>query len=82
MIEKIYYANELYIGKDSDSHKERLSLQHQALTTCKLIAYLSEMAMTHKCILPKQYEQIAKQTTDCSRLIGAWINSDKKRMPS
>ncbi|MCL1996249.1 MAG: four helix bundle protein [Defluviitaleaceae bacterium] len=81
VIEDIYRANEIFIGTNKHSNAEkRLDLQHRALTTLKIIAYFSEMAVTHKCLLPKQYEQIAKLTTDCQRLLGAWINSDKKRL--
>jgi len=81
VIERIYFANEVYIGKGSEKNAEkRLSLQHNALTTLKIVAYISELAMTEKCILFKQYEQIANLTTDCQRLLGAWINSDKKRL--
>ena len=83
VIEKIYYANDVYIGRGYEKNAEkRLTLQHNALTTLKLIAYVAEIAMTEKCILLKQYEQIAKLTTDCQRLLGAWINSDKKRLSS
>ena len=76
VIENIYYANEIFVGKNDE---KRLSFQHGALTKLKLIAYISELAMTQQCMLFKQYEQIAKLTTDCQRLLGAWINSDKKR---
>jgi hypothetical protein len=83
VIENIYYANEIFIGKgDPKSAEKRLTLQHKAMTTIKLIAYVAEIAMTQNCILPKQYEQIAKLTTDCLRLLGGWINSDKKRLSS
>jgi len=83
VIENIYYANEIFIGKGGVKNAEkRLALQHKAMTTIKLIAYVAEMAMTQKCILPKQFEQIAKLTTDCLRLLGGWINSDKKRLSS
>jgi hypothetical protein len=64
------------------SLEKRLDFQHQALTSLKILAYFAEMAMTQKCILPKQYEQIAKLATDCQHLIGAWINSDNKRWQS
>jgi hypothetical protein len=81
VIENIYYANEIFIGKGYERNADkRLALQHHALTKLKLVAYIAEMAMTQHCILFKQYEQIAKMTTDCQRLIGAWINSDKKRL--
>jgi len=80
VIEKIYYANEIFVTKGNEKNAEnRLAFQHQALTTLKLIAYISELAMVQKCLLFKQYEQISKLTTDCQRLIGAWINSDRKR---
>ena len=83
VIEKIYYANETFVSKGNAKNAEkRLAFQHQALTALKLIAYISELAMTQKCLLFKQYEEIAKLTTDCQRLIGAWINSDKKRFSS
>jgi hypothetical protein len=81
VIENIYRANEVFIGAGKHSNAEkRLDFQHKALTTLKILAYFSEMAMTQNCILPKQYEQIAKLTTDCLHLLGAWINSDKKRL--
>ena len=83
IIEDIYRANEVFIGAGNHKNAEkRLDLQHQALTSLKLLAYFSEIAMMQNCILPKQYEQIAKLTTDCQCLVGAWINSDKKRLPS
>ena len=83
IIEAIYRANEVFIGAGNPKNAEkRLDLQHNALTLLKLLAYFSEIAMTQNCILPKQYEQIAKLTVDCQRLVGAWINSEKKRLPS
>ena len=83
VIENIYRANDVFINKGSHSNQEkRLDFQHKALTSLKILAYFAEMAMTQNCILPKQYEQIAKLTTDCQYLLGAWINSDKKRLPS
>jgi len=83
VIENIYRANEVFIGAGRNSNPEkRLDFQHQALTALKILAYFSELALTHQSILPKQYEQIAKHTSDCQYLLGAWINSDKKRLPS
>jgi len=80
VIEKIYYANEIFLTKDDEKAlQQRLSLQHHALTSLKLIAYISELSVKENCILFKQYEQICKLTTDCQNLMGAWINSDKKR---
>ena len=81
IIENIYRANEVFIGRGSQLQQEkRLDFQHKALTSLKILAYFAEIAMTQSCILPKQYELIAKLTADCQHLLGAWINSDKKRL--
>ena len=80
VVQNIYFANEIFIIKgDAKALGKRLDMHHKTVTTLKLLAYISEIAMTEKCILFKQYEQISKLTTDCQRLVGAWINSDKKR---
>ena len=80
VIESIYYANEIYISHgDTKSIDQRLSYQHRAMTSLKLLAYIAEISMKDGCILFKQYEQIAKQASDCQNMLGAWINSDKKR---
>ena len=81
VIEDIYHANDIFLQKGDTKHAEqRLDLQHRAITSIKLIAFMSEIFMKEKCIMFKQYEQIAKLTTDCQNLIGAWINSDRKRV--
>ena len=83
VIENIYRANEVFIGAGNQGNPEkRLDFQHKALTSLKILAYFAEMAMTQTCLLPKQYSQIAKLTADCQHLLGAWINSDKKRLAS
>ena len=49
VIEKIYYANEVFISKGNTKNAEkRLSLQHHALTTLRLLAYVAELAMKEK----------------------------------
>ena len=50
------------------------------MTHFKLLAYLAQLAMEQQCILPKQYEQITKKLYDCQNLLGAWMNSDRKRL--
>ena len=81
IIENLYRANDVFVVRgDAVSCAERLSLQHKAMTNIKLLAYVSQLAMEHKCILPKQFEQISQQATECIRLLGAWINSDRKRL--
>jgi hypothetical protein len=81
VIECIYRANDIFIVKGNEKKaSERLDFQHKALTSLKLLVYIANIALTRQCLLPKQYEQIAKQTTECMRLLGAWINSDRKRL--
>ena len=81
VIENIYRANEVFISVGRLNNAERrLEFQHRALTSLKILAFFSEMAMTQNCILLRQFEQIAKHTADCQNLVGAWINSDKKRL--
>lgn len=84
IIENIYRANEVYaFGEDRKiKMQQRLDFQHAALTELKLLLYMSLLALEQKCILFKQYEQISKQAVDTQNLIGAWINSDKRRMKS
>lgn len=94
IIENIYRANEVFVGRGelrssdmTDSSKipqspemiKRLDFQHAALTSLKVLGTMAQIAREQGCILPKQYEQITKQISDCQNLLGAWINSDKKR---
>ena len=81
VIEKLYRANMVYVqpGKDRDVAR-RKEFQSSAMADLDLLDYFSYLAMEQKCILPKQYEQIAKQITECKGYLGAWINSDKKRL--
>lgn len=80
-IEELYRANEVFVSKgDTNKAALRLDYQHKALTELKLLAYMSQLAMEQQCILPKQYEQITKRVSDCQNMLGAWINSDRKRL--
>ena len=80
VIENLITANEVFAGAGMvNEAKLRLSLQRKAMTALKLLGYISELAMKEQCILPKQYEQITKQVYDVQNLLGAWMNSDKKR---
>ena len=56
VIEKIYYANGIFLVRgDVKSAEQRLALQHQALTSLKLLVYIAEISMKENCILFKQY---------------------------
>ena len=80
VIENLISANEIFVGNGltAEAHL-RLSLQRKAMTSLKLLGYMAELAMKQQCILPKQYEQITKQIYDTQNLLGAWMNSDKRR---
>lgn len=81
VVENLYRANDTFVSKENAASREkRLEFQHQAMTDLKLLSYFSLLAREQNCILPKQYEQVSWQTTDCLNLLGAWINSDRKRL--
>lgn len=81
VIENLFRANDVFVSKqDLQSHRERLNFQRSAMTDLKLLGYMALLSMEQKCILPKQYEQIARQVSDCQNLLGAWMNSDRKRL--
>jgi len=84
IIEIIYLANEVFVaGPDAkEKYQKRLDKQHEALTKIKLLAYFAQLALEQQAILPKQYEQIAKLSTECIYLLGGWMKSDKNRFGS
>ncbi len=83
VIENLFRANDVFVSRgDVDSQKERIGCQRNAMTDLKLLGYISLLAMEQSCILPKQYEQISRQITDCQNLLGAWMNSDRRRLSS
>ncbi len=82
-IENLFRANDIFVSKtDVSSQKERLSFQRSAMTDLKVLGYIALLAMEQGCILPRQYEQISRQIADCQNLLGAWMNSDRKRLSS
>ena len=80
--ERLFRANEefLDVNRPQSYSEPRREHQKQALVSVKLLAYFTMLAKEQGCILAKQYQQIAKMTTECQRLIAAWIASDKKRL--
>lgn len=83
IIENLYRANDTFVGKNMVQNQIlRLNYQHKALTDTRLLAYFAELALEAGCIILKQYEQISIKSTDVMRMIGAWINSDRKRFAS
>jgi GDP-D-mannose dehydratase len=81
VIENLFRANEVFVKQgDIAKAEQRLEYQRQAMTELKLLSYISQLAMQQQCILQKQYEQITKQISDCQNLLGAWMNSDRRRL--
>ena len=83
IIEKLYRANDVFFNKNMpQAYEKRVEYQHEAMTDIRLLAYFSQLAMEQECILPKQFEQISRLTTECLNMTGAWITSDRKRYSS
>ena len=81
VIENLYRANDTFVRKgDLVGAEKRLELQRAAMTDLKVLGYFALLAREQQCILPKQYEQIARQVSDCQNLLGGWMNSDRKRL--
>ena len=81
VIESLYRANDTYVSKgDAEARNTRLEYQRKAMTDLKLLGYVALLAMENGCVLPKQYEQISRQTTECRNLLGGWMNSDRRRL--
>ena len=78
IIENLFRANDTFVNSPQRL-QIRLQYQRSARTDIKLLAYMAMLAMEHKCLLPKQYEQIARIGSECGDLLAAWVASDKKR---
>ncbi len=81
IVENLMLANEVYMGsKDKDLLREaihsRRSYQKKAMVHMRILGYMARVSMERKCILPKQFEQIAKQLYECQSMLGGWIKSD------
>ena len=80
IVEELYYANDIYVQPSSKSGwRTRQMHQRKALSTLKLLGYVSQLAMELHAIQPRQYEQISRQAFDVQNMLGAWIVSDSKR---
>lgn len=83
IMENLLRANEIYFGSGSSSEnrKRRVQYQEEAMVGIKILGYISMISREQGCILPKQFEQIALQLSECRKLLGAWMKSDRERMP-
>ena len=80
VIEDLYRANDLHVWKGrADESGQRLEFQRKAMTNLRLLGYFAMLATEQNYILPKQFERISFLSIACMNLLGAWMNSDKKR---
>lgn len=81
IVEYLFRANDVYVGENTDKQDIylRASLQQKALTDLRLLNYLGMLAMEQACILPKQYEQIAKLSAETFALLLKWKKATLKQ---
>lgn len=81
IIESLYRANTVYVNNSKDTRhmEQRIFYQHKAYIDLKLLGYIALLSREQQCILPKQYEQISKLSTEINQLLISWVNSDKQR---
>ncbi len=81
IIEELYRANDVYIGKEKNAEqiKKRLAFQKEAMTTLRLLGYMASIAREAQCVLPKQQAQISDKIVETQCLLYAWMKSDAKR---
>jgi len=80
VIENLYLANEVEVIENNLKNYElRKNFQTKALTKLKLLDYLAALSYEAKAILFKEYEEVAKRSSNCIRLINRWMKSDLNR---
>ena len=80
VVENLYEANDIYAApSDAAAFARREAYQRKAMSRLKLLSWMAQLSMECGAIQPKQFEQISKQTLDVQNLLGAWIQSDRKR---
>lgn len=78
VLENLLQAN--FIRMNSDNKKRaRENYQQTAIVKLKMLGYISMLAESVGCILPKQYKQISVQVAESINLIAAWKKSDDSR---
>lgn len=82
IMEYLIRANEIYVKDNThtESCRRRLGYQQETMAELKILGYLAMIAREQECILPKQQEQIAKQISECRKMLWAWMQSDKRRL--
>lgn len=81
-MEHLIRANEIYVKEktQTESYRKRQEYQRKAMIDFKVLGYMAMIAREQECILSRQQEQIAKQVSECRKMLWAWMLSDKKRL--
>ena len=74
IIENLFLANKMLLGS------ARYEKQQEASRKLSLVGYLGMLYAECGCILPNQYEHLAKLQAEALLFLGKWIASDKKRL--
>ena len=81
VVEELYYANDIFVTPANRAGwAQRQAHQRKAMSTLKLLVYVAQVSMEQQAIQPRQFEQISKQAYNVQNLLGAWINSDIRRL--
>lgn len=81
IIENLFRANQIFVRSRDDTGRMRIRMNYQndAYVDAKLLSYLALISMESGCLLPKQYEQITRKTSEVMKLTIMWSRSDKER---
>ena len=77
-VENLYRANAVQLTPQTVLKREHY--QREAMTAYRLLGTVAHIGSEQGAITAHQLEQIAKQLNDCEHLLGAWVNSDRKRL--
>ena len=82
IIENLYRANQVFVRNKDDIRRieKRREYQREAYTAIKMLIYIAWMAREQQCILPKQFSQIARQSTEVTQLLVSWTKADIKKL--
>ena len=77
-VENLYRANAVQLTPQTIMNREHY--QREAMTAYRLLGTVAQIGSEQGAITAHQMEQIAMQVSDCEHLLGAWVNSDRKRL--
>jgi hypothetical protein len=81
VLHDIIAANEIFPTTPGEA-RERLSLQREVMTKCKIFLTFLDIALEQHYIDVRRAEFWAKLTLDVKNLTAAWYKKDASRFPS